>query len=145
MASFNKAKEPKKTKKQWWIIHTHNYSVYIWALPILPFVLLSDYLKERASKKRVWNEQIATKILDIVLPQVLEWVEEDNAFYYCMSWGCSALYRKAPRKYRKWADKFSYKLQRFIKEGYENADYVKTIENDGYDTWVKFVEKTLDK
>lgn len=141
MANFDKAKEPKKTKKRWWIINTHNYSVYIWALPILPFVLLSDYLKERASKKRVWNEQIATKILDIVLPQVLDWAEEENAFYYCMSWGSSALYRKAPRKYRKWANKFSYKLQCFIKEGYENADYVKTIENDGYDTWVKFVEK----
>lgn len=141
MASFNKAKEPKKTKKRWWIINTHNYSVYIWALPILPFVLLSDYLKERASKKRVWNDEIATKILDIVLPQVLEWVEEDNAFFYCMSWGNSSLYRKAPRKYRKWAYKFSYQLQQFIKDGYENADYVKTIEKDYYDTWVKFVEK----
>ena len=145
MASFDKAKETKKTKKQWWIIHTHNYSVYIWALPILPIVLLSDYIKERNSKKRVWSEEIATKVLDKVLPQILEWVEEDNAFYYCMSWGTSSLYRKAPRKYRKWANKFKYKLQQFIKEGYENADYVKTIEKDYYDTWVKFVEKTLDK
>ena len=58
-----------------------------------------------------------------------------------MSWGSSSLYRKAPRKYREWADKFEYRLQQFIKEGYENVDYVKTIEKDYYDTWVKFVEK----
>jgi hypothetical protein len=141
MASFNKAKEIKKAKKQWWIIHTQKYSFYIWALPILPIVLLSDYIKEYNSKKRVWSEETATKVLDKVLPQILEWVEEDNAFYYCMSWGTSPLYRKAPRKYRKWADKFEYQLQRFIKEGYENADYVKTVEKDYYDTWVKFVEK----
>lgn len=141
MAKFDKAKETKKAKKQWWVIHIRNYSVYIWALPILPVVLLADYIDDRNYKKRVWNEQIATKILDKVLPKVLEWVEEDNAFYYCMNWNSSALYCKAPRKYRKWACKFSYRLQQFIEEGYENADYVKTVEKDYCDTWVKFVEK----
>lgn len=141
MANFDKAKKTKKAKKQWWVIHIRNYSVYIWALPILPVVLLVDYIDNRNYKKRVWNEQTATKILDKVLPQVLEWVEEDNAFYYCMNWNSSALYRRAPRKYRKWACKFSYRLQQFIKEGYENADYVKTVEEDYCDTWVKFVEK----
>lgn len=142
MANFDKAKETKKAKKQWWIIHTHNYSVYIWALPILPFVLLSDYIKEQNSKKRVWDEQIATKVLDKVLPKLLEWVEEDNAFYYSMEWGQSALWRNAPRKYRKWAYKFSYRLQKFIQEGYENTDYIKTVEQDNYyEIWVKFVEK----
>lgn len=141
MAKFDKAKETKKAKKQWWVIHIRNYSVYIWVLPILPVVLLADYIENRNYKKRVWNEQTATKILDKVLPQVLEWVEEDNAFYYCMNWGTSSLYCKAPRKYRKWACKFSYRLQQFIKEGYENADYIKTVEKDYCDTWVKFVEK----
>ena len=141
MANFDKAKKTKKAKKQWWVIHIRNYSVYIWALPILPVILLVDYIKDHNYKKRVWSEQTATMILDKVLPQVLEWVEEDNAFYYCMNWNSSILYRKAPRKDRRWAYKFSYRLQRFIKEGYENADYIKTVEEDYCDTWVKFVEK----
>ena len=32
----------------------------------------------------------------------------------------------------------------FIKEGYENPNYAKSVENDGYDTWVKF-EPLQDK
>lgn len=142
MALFDKAKTPAKPRKKWWILHTKNYSYYIWALPIIPFVLLVDYIKNRHYKRLVWDETIATKVLDKVLPQILEWVEEDNAFYYSMEWSTSSLWRRAPRKYRKWADKFTVKLQDFIAIGYENADYIKTIETDNYgECWVKFVEK----
>lgn len=142
MAHFDKAKNPAKPRKKWWILHTKNYSYYIWALPILPFVLLADYIKDRNYKRLVWDETIATKVLDKVLPQLVEWVEEDNAFYYSMEWSTSALWRRAPRKYRKWADKFAVKLQNFVAIGYENADYIKTTEKDNYgECWVKFVEK----
>ena len=91
MALFDKAKTPAKPRKKWWILHTKNYSYYIWALPILPFVLLADYIKDRNYKRLVWDETIATKVLDKVLPQILEWVEEDNAFYYSMEWSTSSL------------------------------------------------------
>ena len=80
MAHFDKVKNPAKPRKKGWILHTKNYSYYIWALPILPFVLLADYIKDRNYKRLVWDETIATKVLDKVLPQLLEWVEEDNAF-----------------------------------------------------------------
>ena len=83
-------------------------------------------------------------MLDKVLPKVLDYSEKDKAFYYNMEWGCSQLWYKAPLRYRKWARKFQYDLHKFIEEGYENAQYIKTVDKDKYlyeDTWIKFEEK----
>ena len=127
------------------LINTKHNSYYWWAAPLIPFVELYCYIEEKMYERRKWSEEKATKVLNKVLPKILEYVEEDNAFYYCMDWSPCSLYRKAPCYYYKWAEKFSYKLQRFIRDGYENEDYVKTIENDGYDVWVKFSEKYFKK
>jgi hypothetical protein len=89
----------------------------------------------------VWSAERATKVLNHVLPKVLEWVEEDKAYYYCMDWGTSNLWRGAKRTDRKWAQKWQYQLRDFIKEGYENELYSKSVEKDYYDTWVKFEER----
>ena len=144
MAQFDKAKTvEKKYRRKWYEIQGKKYTYYIWALPILPLVLLVDKIKDYRYNRRVWSEEKATKVLDYVLPQVLEWVEEDKAFYYSMEWGHSQLWRKARRRDCKWAYKFAYQLHKFIQNGYENAEYVKTVEKDNYgETWVKFVEKT---
>lgn len=140
MANFNKAKRTNNGKK-WYVVNIKNYQVYFWALPILPIVIMIEKLENWQYERRTWSDEKATKVLNKVLPKVLEYVEEDNAFYYCMDWSSCTLYSKAPCYYYKWARKFSYKLQKFIRDGYENEDYVKTIEDDGYDVWVKFSEK----
>ena len=141
--TFDKAKAPKKkSNKKWYIINGKKYSYYIWALPLLPFVVLYDTLEERANKRRVWSAERATKVLNHVLPKVLEWVEEDKAYYYCMDWGTSDLWRKAKHRDRKWARKWEYDLRDFIKDGYENENYSKSVEKDYCDTWVKFEERT---
>lgn len=144
MAQFDKAKAvEKKYRRKWYEIQGKKYTYYIWALPILPLVLLADKIKDYRYNRRVWSAEKATKVLDYVLPQVLEWVEDDKAFYYSMEWGHSQLWRKARRRDRKWAYKFAYQLHKFIQNGYENAEYIKTVEQDNYyETWVKFVEKT---
>ena len=139
--TFDKAKETKSNKKPWYIIHGKRYSYCFWALPLVPFVTLYDVMSQRADKRRVWSEERATKVLNHVLPRVLEWVEEDKAYYYCMDWGTSNLWRSAKRIDRKWAQKWQYQLHKFIKEGYENNNYTKSVENDYYDTWVKFEER----
>ena len=141
MAQFDKAKVEKKRRRKWYEIQGEKYTYYIWGLPILPFMLLADKIQDYQYKRRVWSAEKATKVLDYVLPQVLEWVEDDKAFYYSMEWGHSQLWRKARWRDRKWAYKFAYQLHNFIKDGYENAEYIKTVEKDNYDTWVKFIEK----
>lgn len=143
MAQFDKAKTiEKKNDRKWYKIYGKKYTYYIWALPLLPFVLLIDKIKDCQDKRRIWSDERATKALDYVLPKVLDWVEDDKAFYYCMEWGYSRLWRKARVRDRKWAHKFDWRLHKFIQEGYENAEYIKTVETDDYyETWVKFVEK----
>lgn len=89
-----------------------------------------------------WDEAKATKVLNVILSKKMEYVPEDNAFYYCMDWGCWYLWRLAPRKYRKWARKFSGDLHDFIEVGYENPDYIKSIEVNNYnERWIKFEER----
>ena len=136
--SYAKMRQEKQSRKKWWIINGKKYSYYIWALPLIPFVLLYDKISDYLYARRVWSEEKATKVLDRVLPHVLEWVEEDDAYYYCMDWGYSSLWRKAPLTMRKWARKFSYNLHQFIKNGYQKDGYEKTIEGDRYETWIKF-------
>lgn len=138
MKDFEYAKNKKNNSKKWYIIRGKKYSYYIWALPIVPFVIAYDKASEWAYNRRKWNEATACKVLDHVLPYKLEWVEEDNAFYYCMDWDYNNLWRKAPLYLRKWAMKFDYKMHKFIEEDYQKEGYSKSVEKDYYETWVKF-------
>lgn len=137
MAKFNKVKKEKKS----WVISTKKYSYAWWALPLIPVVEIIDYIQNKIDSHRIWSDEKAKKVLDKVLPKVLDYVEEDNAFYYCMDWSEWGLFDNAPLIYRKWVKKFKYRLHKFIQDNYENEDYVKTFENDGYYVWVKFSEK----
>ena len=136
--SYAKTRQEKQSRKKWWIINGEKYSYYIWALPLIPFVLFYDKICEYLYKRRVWDEVKATKVLNYILPHILEWSEEDNAYYYCRDWGHYILCEKAPFTMRKWTIKFSANLHQFIKDGYQPEGYKKTVENDGYETWIKF-------
>lgn len=138
MAKFEKVK---KVKKDWGRIHVGQYQVYFWALPILPFYHFWKKFKNWKYNRLVWNEERATKVLDKILSTKLDYDKENKAFYYCMEWSYWDLWRNAPRKDRAWAEKFCSKLHHFILEGYENPDYIKTIDKDWNETWVKFSEK----
>ena len=138
MKDFEYAKNKKSNGKKWYIIYGKKYSYYIWALPLTPLAIAHDKIKDWAYNRREWNEETACKVLDHALPYILEWNEEDNAFYYCMDWGYSNLWRKAPLHLRKWAMKFDYKMHNFIAEGYQKNGYSKSGEKDYYETWIKF-------
>ena len=136
MKDFEKA----KIKKQYHSPRRFNIAgydnVFWYEIPFVPLRILSDW-RYRCMK---WDEKKATKVLDKILPMNLEWVPEDNAFYYCMDWDACGLISKTPFYYKKWVKKFYYKLHQFIAEGYQNEDYNKTVIDD-YDQWVKFEER----
>ena len=136
MKDFEKA----KVKKQYHSPRRFNIAgydnVFWYEIPFLPLRILSDWRYERMK----WDEKKATKILDKILPMKLEWVPEDNAFYYCMDWDACGLISKTPFYYKKWVRKFCYKLHQFIAEEYQNADYNKTVIDD-CEQWVKFEER----
>lgn len=139
--TFDKAKRT-KSRKKWYIVRAFGYdNVYLWGVPFVPFVLLSDKYKSWRYNRMVWSEEKATKMLNRILPKMLEWVEEDNAYYFCMDWGYSNYQYQVPLWHRKWVRKFASKLREFVRDGYENPKYIKEHENDGYDEWVRFEER----
>ena len=140
MKNFNKAKN-NRPRRRWYTIRIKNYEVYLWGLPFIPFVLFNDYIKDRRYKRLEWSEVRASRVLTKVLPNALEWVEEDSAFYYNMDWSTTLMWRKCRRIDRAWAKKYAYKIQAYLKDAYTHSNYVKTVESDGYDTWIKFEEK----
>lgn len=138
MKAFDAAKEKRMAQRQrpihWFKIC--GYNVRWWEIPFVPFELFRSWRYHRMQ----WSDEKATKVLDAILPKELEWIEEDNAFYYSMDWDPYGIGSKAPRRYKKWANKFSWKLRDFIRNGYENSDYIKSyIDDDG--GWVKFEER----
>lgn len=133
---FEKAKN--KPKKPWYMVNTKNYQIPFWALPIAPIVIgiskLSDWFYDRIK----WDERKATKVLNHVLPKILDYDEDEDTYCYCMGWGTYNLWHKAPLRYRCFAKKYHLDLHSFIKEKYMAKGYCKSVINDGYDEWVEF-------
>ena len=133
----------KRNDRPWYTVKTKNYGyIYLWGLPLLPIVIIGKAVSEWAYKRRVWDDDKATKALDHILPHKLEWVEEDNAYYYCMDWSFYNLHKYVPFYLKKWAAKFDYGLHQYIATDYEKDGYIKTVEKDVCDTtWVKFEKR----
>ena len=133
---FEKAKN--KPKKPWYMVNTKNYQIPLWALLIAPFVIglgkLNDWFYDRIK----WDERKAAKVLNHVLPKILDYDKDEDAYYYCMDWGTYILWDKAPLRYRRFAKKYHLSLHSFIKDGYMVKGYCKSVINDGYDEWVEF-------
>lgn len=133
---FKKARS--KPKKPWYMVNTKNYQFPFWVTPLVPFVIglskLNDWLYDNIK----WSEGKATKLLSHVLPKVVDYDKDENAYYYCMAWGTNMLWHKAPLRYKRFAKKYHQNLRSFIKEKYMAKGYVKSVINNGYEEWVEF-------
>lgn len=132
-------KAKNRPKKPWYVVRTKNYQIPIWLLPLAPFVIgvskLSDWLYGRIE----WDERKAVKVLNRVLPKILDYDEDEDAYCYCMDWGTYNLWHKAPLRYRRFAHKYVARLHSFIKEKYMVKGYAKSvIQNYCDDEWVEF-------
>lgn len=146
MADFTKAKKKaeerkKANSKKQRVITTKRHSYPVWVFFLIPFLELYEIMTERADKRRQWSEEKATKVLDAILPNVLEYSEDEKTYYYCLQWGDGILVSNAPIRYRKWARKFSHRLREYLVEFYENENYIKTFTESDFDDWIAFSEK----
>lgn len=132
---FEKAKN--RPKKPWYIVNTKNYQFSVWALPIAPIVISIDKLSKWFYDRIKWDEHKATKVLNHVLPKILDYDKNEDAYYYCMDWGTHNLWYKTPLKYSRFVYKYEFKLHSFIKNEYMAKGYCKSVINDG-DEWVEF-------
>lgn len=135
-AKTRDAKEKAKRKRKWWLIDGKKYSYYIWAAPIMPFVELVDRIKDNNYKKRVWDTEKASKVIDATLPHILEYDEENDCYWLNFDWSPYLFEKYAPRRLRKWAHKFSYNVRSYVFEGYQKEGWVKTIDDE--DEWNKW-------
>lgn len=127
-----------KSQKPWYMISTKNYQIPFWVLPITPIVIGISKLSDWAYECIKWDEHKATKVLNHVLPKILDYDEDEDAYYYCMDWGTYNLWHKASLRYRCFAYKYDFKIHSFIKDKYMVKGYAKSVINDGYDEWVEF-------
>lgn len=135
-------REKNKNKKKWWIIKTENYTIPIYFLPFAIFIIPFDKLKNYIYNSMTWNEEKAKKVLDKMLPRILEWNKEEN-HYWChiRKYGWWYSQKRIPFYYKKWTNKFSYELKKYLIEKYELEYYTKEVLDD-YDWYlIIFTEK----
>jgi hypothetical protein len=143
--TFDKARQKNRPKRKEFKVRYKFFGTEFYInpllIPVACVVGTVEYLDNKYYESLEWSDEKATKLLNRTLPYVLEWVEEDNAYYYCMNWGSGYFNKKAPIGYRRWGVKFYSDIIDFIRDGYENPNYRKTVEKDEWgDTWVKFEE-----
>ena len=88
-----------------------------------------------------WSEKKAEKLLDKRLGKVLEWDEEEKAYWFCMNWNSEYFKSKAPFGMRTWAKKYNFQVLQYLENGYHHPIYRKLTEVDKWgDKWLKFEE-----
>ena len=133
-------KTPKQWKKKLMIRIKPNYEFYFFFLPIAIPIIIRDKISDYIYHRLKWDEKRAEKVLNKTLPKILSFDEDGPNCYYSLRWGAYPLANKAPKFDKRWARKFSIRLLDYLKDEYENKDYTKKIEYDGYEEWVIFTE-----
>ena len=135
-------KVEKKTRKPL-TIKTKYHEYFWWAAPLIPFVEFYDWADRKLDEATKWDEKKAEFLLNkYILPNRLEYIEEENAYYYAVLFNPEWNYhRYCPRRYHRWLRKFGWKVQQYLIEKYENPDYIKTELREYDDHWVKFEER----
>lgn len=140
--TFEKAKTTTRTHKFPKVkfdYFDNHFEVFPLLVPLAIVVGTVEHYKTTYYRSLEWNETKATKVLDKVLPHVVEWDTEKNAYYFATTWDFSYHAKKyAPLGYKTWAKKFNNELAKFVATGYEHPKYIKTFEEDD---WIAFTEK----
>ena len=131
-----------KSKKPCPMINYKSYRIYIWGIPLLPFVILADKIKEN----RKWCPHKAEKVINRSLPKILEYDSEGNSYYYFMDWRTPWMYEYAPFYLKAWARQFQCRIKQHLLEVYEHPMYEKIVIEDEYDGKIlMFSKKPIDK
>jgi hypothetical protein len=142
MTKFDKAKKKEVSRKdKWYIVTWREFCCPFWLCPLIPVAIVIDKLEKWNYNRKKWSEKRATRMLHRILPHYLEWVEEENAYYFDMDCYYRYMYTKARFFDKAWGRKFEYELYAFIRDGYENDRYIKSEERYEGRLYIKFTEK----
>lgn len=146
MKDFDKAKKNgKRVNHKWYIAKIGGYECMFFMPPILPFYAAYDKVKNKHWTTLTWSEEKARKILDMTLPKLLKWDEEEKEFYYLIPhiFYDFRFWKKVPILHRAWAKKFTSEMLNYLLTGYRKDGYTKRVEVNEYDAsekWVYFSE-----
>lgn len=141
-----KLKKPSTKKKsncRFGHIRTKNYDCFFLLFPLIPIVLLLDWIDTKYYKSLKWSNHTADKVLSRFLPKVAEYNKKTDSFYYNTSWYS---YHDVPFGYRTWYQKFKDELDNYLINDYHPEGYTKTVDNgDTYYSPEIIFKKILDK
>ena len=142
MTKFDKAKKKEVERKdKWYMVKWRQFYCPFWLYPLIPVALIMKAIEDWNYNRKKWSEKRATKVLHRILPHYLEWVEEENAYYFDMDCYYRYMYTKARFFDKAWCRKFEYELFAFVRDGYENDHYIKSEERYEGRLYIKFTEK----
>ena len=122
---FKKPSTKKKSNRRFGHIRTKNYDCFFLLFPLIPIVLLLDWIDTKYYKSLKWSNRTADKVLSRFLPKVAEYDEKTDSFYYNTNW---YPYHAVPFGYRNWYQKFKYELDDYLINNYHPEGYTKTVE-----------------
>ena len=146
--TFNEAKT-KRTKKRnpldfmavdfdMW---DYSFHVNVLLVPLAIAVGCHRRMEDEYWRSLEWDEKKAEKLLDKRLGKILEWDEDNGAYWFNMNWNSSYLTYKAPFGMRAWARKYNNEVLKYLENGYHHPIYRKLTEVDCWgDKWLKFEE-----
>lgn len=139
MKDFEYAKkqaEKAKKKEKKYLVRIGNDRVYIWALPLYGLMVLADKFDNWKYNRLVWDADKAQKALDYALPHVLEYIADEDAYYFNTCWNLGK--KNVPWYLRSWASKFANKITDYLVNTYQKDGYKKEYFEDYDYNWVVF-------
>lgn len=131
----------KKTKRKFRIsrIEWKEYSIHPLALPLALVYIPYDRAKKKYRENLEYDITKAKKVLDYWLPYVLE-ADGDDTLWYCGNWHHNgySMCHHLPIGYRIFAQKFGRDILDYLEDDYTKDGWNKSIEDNGYDKWIRF-------
>lgn len=119
----------------------YSFHVSVLLIPLAIAVGCHRRMKDEYWRSLEWDEKKAEKLLDKRLGKVLEWDEDNDAYWFSMNWNSRYLTDKAPFGMRTWARKYNNEVLKYLENGYHHPTYRKLTETDCWgDKWLKFEE-----
>lgn len=119
----------KRSNHKFGYVCIKNYEYFFLLLPLIPIVQLFDWLNSKYYDNLKWSDNTADKVLDHCLPKKVEYDEKTDSFYYDVNWYSTI---GVPFGYRKWYQKFNYRLDNYLVNKYNPKGYTKTIDENNY-------------
>ena len=143
---YQKKEKIKKFKNKM-LVSWQGYSFYFFLFPLAFCCWVKDNIYEKYRKFLRWDVTKADKILNRIIPKVVDRDEETDSFYYCLDWNNELLFLKNSRFIDKaWIKTYYYSLLYYLINTYCPENYIKIINADNNCIiFTKTIDKPTDK